>query len=137
MIEIRPDRVKSRMAQLGLSQSAVARALGLKAPSISRLANGKHGQTRHIFGLARVLRTTPDYLTGLVEDPEQDVELGRHLTADQEEWLDLYERLTEDQRQFSRALLRDLAKANTPPPSPAIHAPRPNFLGKGEPYLRS
>ena len=72
MIAIIPERLAARMEALGLSQTAVANAIGVKPPSISRLVKGKHAQTRHIFALARAVRTTPEYLTGVSDDPDAD-----------------------------------------------------------------
>lgn len=72
MIAIVPERLASRMEALGLTQTAVADAVGVKPPSISRLVKGKHAQTRHIFALARAVRTTPEYLTGVVDDPDDN-----------------------------------------------------------------
>lgn len=60
------------MDELGLTQTAVANAIGVKPPSISRLVKGRHAQTRHIFALARAVRTTPEYLTGVVDDPDDN-----------------------------------------------------------------
>ncbi len=64
MAEIVGERIAKRMDELGLSQSAVARAVGVKQPSIGRLISGDTRQTRHLMELAQALRTTPEYLTG-------------------------------------------------------------------------
>lgn len=69
MAEIVGERIAKRMDELGLSQSAVARAVGVKQPSIGRLISGDTRQTRHIIELAQALRTTPEYLTGEADEP--------------------------------------------------------------------
>lgn len=56
------------MRALGLTQSALARAVGVKQPSIGRLIAGDTRQTRHIIELAQALRTSPEYLTGDSDD---------------------------------------------------------------------
>lgn len=70
MAEIVGERIAKRMKELGLTQSALARAVGVKQPSIGRLIAGETRQTRHIVELAQALRTSPEYLTGEVEKPE-------------------------------------------------------------------
>lgn len=58
------------MKELGLTQSALARAVGVKQPSIGRLIAGETRQTRHIVELAQALRTSPEYLTGELSEPD-------------------------------------------------------------------
>ena len=70
MAEIVGERIEKRMKELGLTQSAVARAVGVKQPSIGRLIAGETRQTRHIIELAQALRTTPEYLTGDTDEAE-------------------------------------------------------------------
>lgn len=57
------------MKELGINQSALARAVGITQPSIGRLISGETRQTRHVYELAQALQTTPEYLTGEVDDP--------------------------------------------------------------------
>lgn len=66
---IRSERLKERIDAAGISYSDVARKLGVKQPTISRLAKGEQGSTARIDLLAAILGTTPAYLTGGTDDP--------------------------------------------------------------------
>ncbi|CAN5865289.1 hypothetical protein BH11PSE6_BH11PSE6_12140 [soil metagenome] len=65
------DRIASRMAQLGLSQSELARRVGMSQQAIGKLIHGHTRNTPNIAQLAKHLRTTPAYLSGDAEDPEE------------------------------------------------------------------
>lgn len=64
------DRLAERIAASGLSFSAVARKVGVKQPTISRLVHGEQQSSKHLHKIARVLRTTPEYLSGESDDPD-------------------------------------------------------------------
>ena len=64
-------RLADRIKELNLSHSDVARAVGVKQPTISRLVKGDQYSTTRIRKLAEVLRTTPAYLEGIVDDPDE------------------------------------------------------------------
>lgn len=49
------------------SQSAVARAIGVKQPSIGRLISGETRETGKLLELARALKTTPEFLVGEID----------------------------------------------------------------------
>jgi len=65
------DRIKSRMEELGLSASAVARLCGVTQPTISRLINGAQYGSTHIVSIARALQTSPAYIMGETDDPDE------------------------------------------------------------------
>lgn len=65
------DRLATRMRQLGLSQAELARRVGISQQAIGKLVNGSSRSTPNIGKIAQVLETTPAYLTGQVEDPEE------------------------------------------------------------------
>lgn len=75
MAEVIGERIKQRMQELGLSQSALARAVGIKQPSIGRLISGETRRTNHLLEIAQALRTTPEFITG---DSETSDLLGDH-----------------------------------------------------------
>lgn len=66
---IKPERLKERIAAAEFSYSHVARQLGVKQPTISRLVKGEQSSTARIDLLASILGTTPGYLTGETDDP--------------------------------------------------------------------
>ena len=77
MAEVIGKRIEARMRDLGLSQSALARATGMKLPSIGRLISGETRRTNHLVEIAQALRTTPDFLTGVSDSPDKLADL-RH-----------------------------------------------------------
>lgn len=70
MADLISERVARRMSELGLTQSALARATGLSQPSVGRFISGEVKKTTKIIELAQALRTSPEYLTGEVESPD-------------------------------------------------------------------
>lgn len=73
MADIRADRLERLMVEQGLSQSALARRVGVKQPSIGRLLSGQTKSTAVLVELARELNTTPEYLTGESNDSAADI----------------------------------------------------------------
>lgn len=71
MTEIIGERIKDRMEELGLSQSELARRVGVRQPTISRLLLGEAAGSKHLHVIARELGTTPQYLTGETDDPSE------------------------------------------------------------------
>jgi transcriptional regulator with XRE-family HTH domain len=71
---ILPGRVVERMELLGISQSALARRLGVSQATVSRWRKGEHG-AKGAHQLARVLQTTVEYLTGEIDDPDENAPL--------------------------------------------------------------
>lgn len=63
------DRIKSRMAVLGMTQRALAREIGISHQAISKIVSGDTNQTPHIVAIAKALQTIPEYLIGLTDDP--------------------------------------------------------------------
>lgn len=108
-----------------MTQSAVARAIGVKPPSISRLVKGKHAQTRHIFGLARAVRTTPEYLTGITDDPE-DNSLP-DLTFEQRQLLACFDSMDRTDQEMLLAMAMRLAERTNPG---RVHARLHSYAGE-------
>lgn len=66
------ERVRDRMDKMGLTQSELARRVGVAQPTIYKLLNSaKKGSTK-LHLIARELRTTPAYLSGETDDPDLD-----------------------------------------------------------------
>lgn len=112
----------------GLSQSALARRIGVSQATIGKLASGVSSGSKHLHSIARELGTTPAYLTGetddanegaiplptahtlaeqldLIEVPEIDLKFGMGAT-------DLEVPVTNVTRHFSRAWIRQYTKAS-------------------------
>lgn len=64
-------RFRERMRALHISQSALARQLEVSQGTIAKLALGESAGSKHLHRIARALRTTPEYLTGIIDDPNE------------------------------------------------------------------
>lgn len=67
---IQPDRLRHRLNARGLSQSELARRIGVTQATINKLAVGRSYDSKHLHKIARELATTPAYLEGEVDDPD-------------------------------------------------------------------
>jgi transcriptional regulator with XRE-family HTH domain len=66
-------RMAARMHVLSLSEREVARQLGMSLEALDKFKHGESRSSRRMDRLARVLKTTPAYLKGEVDDPDLDV----------------------------------------------------------------
>ena len=69
------DRLKERMNALGLSQSELARRVGISQSAIFNLVSGKAYGSAHLHRIARELETTAAYLDGDTDDPAEGAPL--------------------------------------------------------------
>lgn len=67
-----PERLAERIENTGVSYTALAKKLGVKQPTITRLVKGEQRSTARIDLLASALETTPAYLCGETDDPGAD-----------------------------------------------------------------
>lgn len=65
------------MADMKLSQSELARRVGISQASIYNLVSGKGYGSAHLHKIARELETTPAYLTGETDDPDKNAPAPR------------------------------------------------------------
>lgn len=65
------ERIASRLSDLGMSQSTLARRVGVTQGTIAQLVSGRSRSSAHLHKIARELKTTPDYLSGLTDDPDE------------------------------------------------------------------
>lgn len=65
------ERLRSRMSEFGLTQSALAAKIGVSQATIGKLAVGLGHGSKHLSRIARILETTPEYLTGETDDPRE------------------------------------------------------------------
>jgi DNA-binding XRE family transcriptional regulator len=65
-------RIEARRKEIGISQAELARRVGVRQSTMNSLINGNSRTTRSIVELARELSTTPHYLMGLSDDPDED-----------------------------------------------------------------
>jgi len=64
-------RIAEMLAVRGKTQSALARAVGIDPSSINQLIHGTSNSSRYLHQIARELGTTPAYLVGETDDPEE------------------------------------------------------------------
>ncbi|WP_288338555.1 helix-turn-helix domain-containing protein [uncultured Sphingomonas sp.] len=64
-------RIDDRRRELGISQAELARRVGMRQSTLNSLINGASRSSRKIVELAQHLRTTPAYLVGHTDDPEE------------------------------------------------------------------
>ncbi|MBY9062454.1 helix-turn-helix domain-containing protein [Sphingomonas yunnanensis] len=64
-------RIEQRRKQLKISQAELARRVGVRQSTINSLINGSSRSSRSIVQIARELQTTPAFLYGEIDDPDQ------------------------------------------------------------------
>lgn len=65
------DRFRKLLAEKGLSQSELARRVGVSQSAIHKLASGGAYGSAHLHKIARELGTSPSYLSGETDDPSE------------------------------------------------------------------
>lgn len=90
---IKLERLASLMRDQGISQSELARRVGVSQQTIGKLVTGASSGSRHIGRIAEELGTTPAYLAGQVEDPNE----GAMLLPTEEVIADLLDLVTIDE----------------------------------------
>jgi transcriptional regulator with XRE-family HTH domain len=65
------ERIAERRRAIGWSQSRLAREAGISQPTIGKLEAGISSGSSHLHRIARVLKTTPAYLSWETDDPEE------------------------------------------------------------------
>ncbi len=65
------ERLALRMRELGISQAELARRVGISQQAIGKLVNGSSRSSPNIGRIAQELGTTPAFLAGQVDDPEE------------------------------------------------------------------
>jgi len=88
------DRIRERLAVLGISQSEVARRTKLSQGTIGGLLSGKARSSAHLHKIARELGTTAAYLSGETDDPHSEVPAELELDSDERRLIGCYRDLT-------------------------------------------
>ncbi|MBB3691475.1 helix-turn-helix domain-containing protein [Sphingomonas sp. BK580] len=114
------ERVSERMLDLGMTQSELARRVGVKQPTIYKLLRTSKKGSTHLHKIARELGTTPAYLSGETDDPFEDAPAPPVLSCEEMEWVELFRRMDDGQRAAALTLLRPLVDPS-PAPHPTMH----------------
>jgi transcriptional regulator with XRE-family HTH domain len=117
MIEV--ERFRAAMADREISQSELARRVGVSQQTIFKLAQGQSQSSRYLHKIARELGTTPAYLSGETEDPDADAPPTPELTHEHRELIELFDGMAPKDRAALMQLARTIA---TSARSPTIHA---------------
>lgn len=62
------DRIQERMSKIGLSQSELARRVGVTQPTINALIHGGNTTSKHLHRIAAELETSPAWLAGETDE---------------------------------------------------------------------
>ncbi len=65
------ERLRNLMATRRLSQSELARRVGVSQTTIAKLVAGRGYGSKHLHRIARELQTTAAFLTGEIDDPDE------------------------------------------------------------------
>lgn len=118
------DRLRSRIEEIGLSQSKLGERVGVSSSAINRMVHGGNYGTKYLHLIARELRTTPAYLTGETDDPEADAPDAPEYDPDTRWIIEKFTQLTPTQRKLIHNLADELIG---PRPSGTVHAPKPGY----------
>lgn len=124
-----PERLDERIHASKMGYTAVARELGVQQPTISRLVKGEQRSTARIDRLAKIIKTTPAYLTGEIDDPHMDATEGPALTAGEAAWVEVYRALDERGRSALMHVAQTMLTGTLPS---AVNVQRTSYRGEGE-----
>lgn len=119
------QRIVERLEVTGLSQSELARRVGLSQPAINSLIRGNSRSSTHLHRIARELGTTPAYLAGETDDPDADAPPAPELTPDEEKLLINWRQLSLDDRKALDRIVDTMVAPNT------VHSPRVSYRRGG------
>lgn len=111
------DRLRARMELFGLSQSELARRVGISQQTVAHLVSGQAFGSKHLHQIARELETTSAYLMGETDDPNSDSPVDRlGLSGEERQLIEYLRGMAAEDR---RAILRlSRTAAHSPEPEP-------------------
>lgn len=119
-------RIVERLAVLGMSQSELARRVGVRQSTINGLTRGEQRSTTKLHQIARELGTTPAYLQGETDDPDAD---APELDAESRALVEQFAHLAPADRRALLQIARSMA-AGGAPPSDTVHESKHDFRGE-------
>ena len=121
------------MKAKGITQGQLARRVGVSQPTIFKMIHDNKTGSVHLHAVARVLETSPEYLSGDTEDQSPNTS-DLTCTAEDREWLSLIHDLNAKERNAVRQLMIALAgaslAADAPPTAQSVHSPQQQFRGQ-------
>lgn len=106
---IHSDRIQLLMDRKGLSQSELARRVGVTQGAIAKISRKYPNGTSHLHTIARILGTTPAYLVGETNDPEEGAPSGPDLDSETLELVDRFATLAPADRRALLQVARSMA----------------------------
>ena len=105
---IRGDRLKLLLERHGISQAQLAERVGVSQPTIFKMIHNNKSGSKHLHAVARVLGTSPEFLTGVTDDDSiSAIELA--YSPQDREWIDLLHDLDRKSREAVIQLARSLS----------------------------
>ncbi len=114
------DRFRDLLARRDISQSELARRVGISQASIYRLAAGDAYGSKHLHRIARELGTTPAYLTGETDDPASNAADIPPLDSETRGIVENLSLLRSSNRRAIADVVRSLAELGKHAASPSI-----------------
>lgn len=123
------SRLKLRMEELAISQSELARRVGVSQTTIYKLVSGDGYGSKYLHRIARELSTTAAYLSGETDDPSVEIP---ELVLDYQErqLIEYFNRMGEPERDSLITIMRSVVEGPTKPP--AVHNDRRRYRLEGE-----
>lgn len=102
------ERISARLTALGMTQSELARRVGVTQGSVAQLISGRSKSSAYLHKIARELKTTPAYLSGETDD-DQSEQPDHHLTGDEVLLLSKLRMLSDEDRKIVMQITKKLA----------------------------
>lgn len=118
------QRIDALIRERGLTQSELARRVGVSQPTIFGLIHHNKTGSVHLHRVARELHTTAAYLAGETDDPESEMPSDSLLSSEEADWVDLLRSIPPKDRSAALQLVRTIAHSAL---TPTTHAPQQPF----------
>ncbi len=102
------ERISARLTALGMSQSELARRVGVTQGSVAQLISGRSKSSAHLHKIARELKTTPAFLSGETDD-DQSEQPDYHLTGEEVLLLEKLRMLSDEDRKMVMQITKKLS----------------------------
>ena len=111
---IHSGRLRDALNAQRISQSELARRVGVTQQTIYKLVSGTTYGSKHIHKIARELDTTPAYLMGETDDPHADLPAPPDLDSDERLLIEAFSHLAPADRRALLQIARSMAGGAQP-----------------------
>ncbi|PFW60804.1 helix-turn-helix domain-containing protein [Bacillus sp. AFS075034] len=110
------ERLRSCREKKGYTQGYVCEKIGLHKGTLSSYESGRREPKFEILiPLADMYEVTVDYLLGRSQNPKLTEKESEEMTQEAEEWLKLYNQLSEENREVFKAAMQGVISKNKTP----------------------